>query len=133
MPRQEAFSDDDILRAIREAARRCGEPLSHARSDAVAREVHAPSSARVVQRFGTWRRACQAAGVAVGATVREYHPRWGREQVTAAVAGYLAEEGSLGTYADYEHWARQSPDRPSGATVRNVMGGWSAAKAAAQS
>ena len=104
MPRQEAFSDADILRAIRDAARACGEPLSHTRYDSVAREVYGPSSARVIQRFGTWRRACQAAGVAARAAVREYQPRWGRVQVTAAVAEYLSAEGSVGTYADYEHW-----------------------------
>jgi len=132
MPQQEAFTDEDILRAIRDAAERCGEPLSHARYDAVAREVHGPSSARVIQRFGTWRGACLAAGIAARAAVREYQPRWRREQVVAAIAAYLSSEDRTGTYADYERWAREGPDRPSGATVRNVMGVWSAAKAAAQ-
>ena len=131
MSRRESFTDDQILRAIRAAASRCGEPLSHTRYDSVSRDVAGPSSARIIQRFGSWRRACAAAGVASGVPAREYAHRWDQASVTSAVAAYLVSEGCPGTYAGYEAWARAGTDRPSGATVRNVLGGWSAAKAAA--
>jgi Homing endonuclease associated repeat len=130
MSRREAFTDDEILQAIRAAANRCGEPLSHGRYDSVSRDVAGPSSARVIQRFGSWRQACAAAGVTAGVPARDYTTRWDRASVTSAVAAYLASEGCPGTYAGYQEWARASTDRPSGATVRNVLGGWSAAKAA---
>jgi hypothetical protein len=133
MSRRQAFTDDQILEAIRAAARRCGEPLSHSRYDGVSGDVAGPSSARIVQRFGTWRQACSAAGVAAGSAGREYVQRWDRASVVIAVAQYLASEGCPRTYAGYEQWARAGADRPSGATVRNVLGGWRAAKAAAVS
>ena len=125
MPRQ-TFSDERILAALRAAASICGEPLSHGRYDGVAREVGGPSSARIIQRFGSWRGACASAGVATTATARD------STTVTAAVAKYLASDGRTGTYADYQEWARGRADRPSGPTVRNVMGGWNHAKAAAR-
>lgn len=131
MARREQFTDQQILHAIRAAADICGQPLSHTRYDGVSHEVQGPSSARIVQRFGTWRKACAAAGVESGVPARDYTPRWDAVSVPAAVAEYLAAEGSTGSYAGYEVWARASTDRPSGATVRNVMGGWSAAKTAA--
>lgn len=131
MPRRQSFTDDQILAALRAAAGRCGEPLSHSRYDSVSREVAGPSSARIIQRFGSWRRACAAAGVAAGSPARRYTPRWDRAGVRAAVVDYLASEDCAGTYADYEGWARAGPDRPSGATVRNILGGWQAAKQAA--
>lgn len=125
MARRETFSDEDILEALRHAARQLGEPLSHNKYDTV---PGGPSSARIIQRFGSWRAACGAAGVESGSPSRTYRQRWDRAAVAAAVRDFL-QLGS--TYSQYEAWARENPDRPSGATVRNVLGGWAAAKAAA--
>lgn len=130
-PARESFSDDDIRRALREAAAACGEPLSHTRYDSVAASVAGPSSARVIQRFGSWREACGAAGVASSRPVREYDKRWDAARVAAAVAEYLTSGEGPPTYAGYAAWAQGSTERPSGATVRNVLGTWSAAKRAA--
>ena len=128
---RQAYSDTQILQALRAAAALTGEPMSHRRYDAVAGRVTGPSSARIIQRFGTWRSACTAAGVTTGATSREYRPKWDSSTVAAAVAAYLAWEESTGTYTDYQAWARGHSDRPSGPTVRNIMGGWNEAKSAA--
>ncbi len=125
MARRETFSDEDILAALRAAALEIGEPLSHGRYESLGR---GPSSARIIQRFGSWSAACAAAGVVSGSASRTYTQRWDRTAVISAVREYLIT-GS-GTYADYQDWAR-SEDRPSGATVRNVLGGWAAAKRAA--
>lgn len=126
MARRETFSDEDIRAALRAAAVELGEPLSHARYASLRRS---PSPARIIQRFGSWRAACTAAGVVAGAAPRAYAQRWDRETVVGAVREYLST-GS-GTYADYQAWARDG-DRPSGPTVRNVLGGWEAAKQAAR-
>ncbi len=131
MPRH-TFSDERILAALRGAASMCGEPLSHGRYDTVASEVGGPSSARIIQRFGSWRGACVAAGVATATAARHYASKWDSTSVAAAVAQYLASDGRTGTYSDYQDWARGRADRPSGPTVRNVMGGWNPAKAAAR-
>ncbi|HNL51799.1 MAG TPA: hypothetical protein PKL68_07595 [Actinomycetota bacterium] len=128
---RQSYTDAQILQALRAAAALRGEPLSHSRYDAVAGRVSGPSSARIIQRFGSWRSACTAAGVTTAAAAREYRPKWDRATVAAAVAAYLASGGSTGTYTDYQAWARGEADRPSGPTVRNVMGGWNEAKEAA--
>jgi hypothetical protein len=132
MATRQVYSDEDILGALRAAAALCGEPLSHGRYETVARDVGGPSVARIIQRYGSWRAACTAAGVASGVRVRDYQHAWDVASVTAAVAEYLAAEGSAGTFAGYVAWAKAGDGRPSGATVRNVLGGWNAAKAAAQ-
>ena len=124
MARRETFSDEDILAALRAVAGLLGEPLSHGKYDSA--EHSGPSSARVIQRFGSWSAACAAAGVRSGAASRTYASKWDRESVIAAVRAF---PGS--TYAQYEAWAREDSARPSAATVRNVLGGWAAAKAAA--
>jgi hypothetical protein len=132
MATRQVYSDEDILGALRAAAGLCGEPLSHGRYETVAREVGGPSVARIIQRYGSWRAACSAADVASGVRAREYQHAWDAASVTAAVADYLAAQGSPGTFAGYVAWARAGEGRPSGATVRNVLGGWNAAKRAAQ-
>jgi hypothetical protein len=126
--RRGTFSDAEILSALRVAADRCGQPLSHTRYDAVAGSVGGPSSARIIQRFGSWSRACHEAGVSSVAASREYQKRWDAPSVTAAVMQYLESGEGPDTFAGYTAWARGNADRPSGATVRNVMGGWAAAK-----
>lgn len=128
MTQRQVFSDEAILRSIRQAADACGEPLSHNRYDSVAREISGPSVTLVIQRFGGWRKACEAAGVVCAAPAREYVQRWNRDSVIAAVARYLAEPDSTGSFSGYVSWAQGDPERPSGATVRNILGGWSAAK-----
>ena len=128
MASRDVFSDQEILEALRAAASMCGEPLSHTRYDGVSHKVGGPSSARIIQRFGSWSGACESAGVASGVTSREYKQRWDRSAVVSAVREYLAGDGAAGTYADFTAWAAADPDRPSGATVRNVLGGWNAAK-----
>lgn len=131
MPARDAFSDDDILRALRAAVVICGEPLSHSAYDRVSRDVGGPTSSRIIQRFGSWRQACDQADVRSCAASRVYQQRWDQQAVIAAVRGYLAEDGCAGTFSDYAAWAAGHQDRPSGATVRNVLGGWSAAKSQA--
>ena len=96
MARRMTFTEDQILDAIRAAADRCGQPLSHGRYDGVSREVAGPSSARIIQRFGSWGRACAAAGVTSAAAAREYAQRWDRAAVLAAVAEYLNSEDAAG-------------------------------------
>lgn len=127
MTRTARYSDDDIFAAMRAAAGQCGEPLSHNRYDGVTQD--GPSAARIIQRFGSWSKACAAAGLTSAAPSRSYSHRWNHQNVSAAVAEYL--RSGDGTYAGYEAWARSAPDRPSGATVRNMLGGWAAAKRAA--
>lgn len=125
------FTDDEVHAALRRAAAAVGEPLSVARYDAAA-DVHGgPSSARVVQRAGSWNAACTAAGLAVRAGRAPGSGGFSRDTVLAAVVRYLADPAATGSYADYQAWARRTAGAPSGQTLRNQVGTWSDAKAAA--
>ncbi|MDQ2723794.1 MAG: hypothetical protein M3Y19_10890 [Actinomycetota bacterium] len=103
-------------------------PLSVAKYDAAGYE---PSSSRIIQRFGSWSAACAAAGLPSRGASRRYEPRWTGGAVTDAVVRYLAGPGASGSYAGYASWAKTADGAPSAQTVRNVLGGWAQAKAAA--
>ncbi|MEO9222092.1 MAG: hypothetical protein ABI251_10025 [Mycobacteriaceae bacterium] len=122
------YSDADVVAALRSAASQSGDPMSVAQYDAGAFE---PSSSRIIQRFGSWSAACAAAGLRTRAATRRYRPRWDVEAVTQAVSQYLASPGASGSYAGYASWAKNADGVPSAQTVRNVLGGWAQAKAAA--
>lgn len=125
------YTDDDVVRALLRAAGMAGTPLTVAGYDRVARDLSGPSSARIVQRFGSWNAACSAAGLPTNPGRGAPGRRWPREVVVSAVADYLATDGARGSYADYGRWAQETGG-PSPQTVRNILGGWTAAKAAAQ-
>ncbi|MEI6622079.1 MAG: hypothetical protein WCP28_09255 [Actinomycetes bacterium] len=130
--REEVFSDQDVLAALRAAAETVGEPLSHAKYDGVSQAVGGPSSVRIIQRFWTWRTACQSAGVQAGAgSGRRYQRRWTEDDALGWVAQYLRSADARGTFADFDRWARTTPGAPSANTVRNIFGAWSAAKRSA--
>lgn len=107
-----------------------GEPLTNAAYDAWQRtHEDAASPALVIRRFGSWRAACQAAGVRAN-TTRSTSRRWSDDDLVAAVAAYL-REGDGDSYAGYTAWAATQEDAPSGATLRQ-RGAWSDFKARAQ-
>lgn len=126
--RRPDFTDDHITAVLREAAARAGDPLSVAQYDA---GRHEPSSARIIQRFGSWSSACAAAGLSTRSASRTYTRAFDETTVAAAVARYLAEPGCTGSYAGYAAWAQRIEGAPSAQTVRNTLGSWAQAKAAA--
>ena len=122
------FTDEHIAAELREAAALAGDPLSVAQYDAGRGE---PSSARIIQRFGSWSAACSAAGLSARSASRTYTRAFDETTVAAAVARYLAEPGCTGSYADYAAWAKSTTGAPSAQTVRNTLGSWARAKVAA--
>ena len=123
------FSDDEILGHLVRAAALAGSPLTVRMYDDVRVEFGGASSPLVLQRFGSWRQACTRAGVTPGQPLRSsYQRRWTRSEMVAHVAAYLTSDGSRGSFADYEAWARSTKDAPSGQTIRTQLGSWSQAK-----
>lgn len=126
------FADQDILDNLRQAAQEAGEPLTVRMYEEARVSFGGASAPLVLQRFGTWRDACVMAGVQHGQPVRtHYERRWTRDDLVDAVVEYLAEDGSRGSFADYERWARRTAGKPSGQTIRTQLGTWSTAKTAA--
>jgi len=117
------FSDAQLLAALRSAGRELGEPLTNGACDGWQRgRDDAGSPALLIRRFGSWRAACEAAGLRANAT-RSTSRRWSEEDLAGVVAAYLASPGALGTFADYAAWARGRDGVPSGATLRQ-RGAW---------
>lgn len=121
-------TDVDVLAALRTAAEQTGQPMSATAYDAAG---GVPSSSRVVQRFGAWNTACAAAGLATRAASRPAGARWDAPAVRVVVSRFLGD-GAGSSYAAYVTWAAGRADAPSGQTVRNVLGSWNDAKAAAR-
>ncbi|WGL50703.1 hypothetical protein P5P86_12090 [Nocardioides sp. BP30] len=126
------FSDGQLIDGLRAAAAELGEPLTNGAYDAWQRGRDiAASPALLIRRFGSWRAACEAAGLRANAT-RSTSRRWSEEDLVAVVATYLSTEGATGSFADYSAWARTREDTPSGATLRQ-RGSWAELKRQAQS
>ena len=112
------FSDRQLLDGLREAAAELGEPLTNGAYDTWQRgRDTAASPALLIRRFGSWRAACEAAGLTANAT-RSTTRRWSEDDLVAAVAAYLKTPDATGSFADYSAWARSHEDAPSGATLR---------------
>lgn len=90
-------------------------------------EVHGPSRARLLQRFGTWRKACEFAGVEADKSPRDsYQSKWTDADLLDAVRAYLDAREWGGTFANFDKWRREHmPDGPSSSTIRNRLGEWS--------
>ena len=130
---KKVWADEQILDVIRLAATYeypiTTKHFEHLRSIG---EISAPSVPLVHMRFGGWRAACEAAGVEPGETLRHsYESRWTDADLLRFAGQFLADESSDGTFNGFEKWLAQDDDRPSGATVRNRLGGWLDIKLAA--
>ena len=89
--------------------------------------IDGPTLPRILQVFGTWRNACENAGVSCDEPVQKiYERRWSRAEMSGSVADFLLAEGHNGV-SKYDKWARRDDARPSFGTVRNEFGGWKAA------
>ena len=135
---RERFSDAVITAGLRELAglRGSGDDLARvpkAAWDAWRDSALLPSSARLVQRYGSWNEACRRAGVPVVEQVVVSGPtqRWTDHQIAGWVARFLVDAETGSSYAAYTGWAQARPEAPAAQTVRNRFGGWSAACAAA--
>ena len=94
------------------------------------RAAGALTAARIIQRSGSWRKACAAAGVETNKAARTYRRRWSREDLLGWVRDYLAADGQP-SYGRLSTWLREQPDAPSANTIRNTFGTWTAVLEAA--
>ena len=82
------------------------------------------TSARLVQIFGTWSKACEAAGVEASSAVRaNYTQGWSREDCLRWVLEYVRVTENP-TFDGYGVWARGQDGAPSSGTVRLRCGKW---------
>jgi len=89
-----------------------------------------PTIAIFYTRFGSWIKACEAAGVEAGKPAREKYTRAHTEETMLAyVESYLADPRTNGSADGYEKWQRGVDGAPSLALIRQRMGRWNDIKA----
>jgi hypothetical protein len=128
--REIQWADDEILDSLRRAAA-LRSPLSHQGYDQLRTtgDLDGPSSALILQRFDSWRVACQRAGVQPGQQRRRnYVSNWTDEELLGWIVAGLQRGHRTGTVAGMERWLRKQPGAPSFATVRNRLGTWNQIK-----
>ena len=142
MSRHREFPDEAIIIGLRvkslERGRRTGAPgmvpLTATWWDLHRDRSNHPSSQVVLRRFGSWRKACQAAGVPVRDLPNVGRPqRWSDEEMLGHLAEFLgSKRWPQKTFAAYSEWAKLRKARPSGPTLIKRFGSWSRAKELAQ-
>ena len=114
----------DVLESLR-AASTLYWPLTSKRYGEVlnAGFVSGVSVQRILQIFGTWKNACDEAGVECGETLREGYTRdFSYDECIKFVGDFLINESHRGNLAGYVFWRanHQTPDRvPSIGTLKN--------------
>jgi hypothetical protein len=139
-------SADESLPSVLETRRRSVVALQHAATfsfpvsskayTSLLRDnyIEGPSAVRIIQVFGTWRTACDAAGVESGQTGTQpgHSALFSSEDVLHSVSSFLLDRECAGASNQYDDWrSRQTngEDLPSFGTVRKVLGpSWAAAR-----
>ena len=87
--------------------------------------IYAPSRIRILQIFGTWKAACEEAGVPSVDAVRDvYELRWTDEELIEQLAEFISSTNSPDVES-FDEWCRLKDSRASSGTVRNQIGRWS--------
>lgn len=86
--------------------------------------VFGPSRARVLQVFGTWKAACEEAGVPSVDAVRDSYERlWTFEQLIEQIAEFIST-AEFPSIQRFDEWCRLDDSRASFGTIRNQIGPW---------
>jgi len=124
---EKIFSDEDLLTILRLSAEKIDGPLT---CNAYRKLGIQPTVAIFIGRFGTWKNACDRAGVTPGRAVRSNYTRaHSEEDMLAFVASYLADPRTNGSADGYEEWQRKVDGAPSLTLIRQRIGKWNDIKA----
>jgi uncharacterized protein (DUF433 family) len=131
------YSKDEVVTAIQQASNMLNSEKSTARSpltrsylDGLVRagKLRAPSSVRIMQMFGTWSEACNAAGVqSVKAPRSSYSRNWSDSELLAQL-GLFLQTSKLTSVNEFDKWCGNDPTKPGSGTLRNQIGVWSECK-----
>ena len=124
---EKIFSDEDLLTILRLSAEKISGPLT---CNAYRKLGIQPTVAIFIGRFGTWKNACDKAGVTPGRAMRSNYTRaHSEEDMLAFVASYLADPRTNGSADGYEEWQRKVDGAPSLTLIRQRIGKWNDIKA----
>jgi len=103
-------------------------PLSTNEFDDLVRRgfVKSVSSIRITQIFGSWRGACELAGVEAPQPLHlNYERRWTETELAETVARFLLQPEYRGAHHRYEEWRETNmkvDEIPSSGTLKNYLG-----------
>ena len=124
------WTDEHLLQALRIASTK-STPLTVAAYDALVaqNQIDGPTGQTFYKRFGSWREACEEAGVQSGEAVRDNYVReWSEADLRAIVVNFLFSPEHDGYMESLKKWLEEQPDAPSMATIRNRLGKWGSMK-----
>ena len=126
--------NQELLEVIRNAGT-MEFPLSSDGYDELLRRgfIKGVTSVRIAQIFGSWRRACEIAGVEAPKALRSsYESKWTDQELAEAVARFLEVSEYRGAHHRYDEWRRETgddDDTPSSGTLKNRLGpSWKAVR-----
>jgi hypothetical protein len=126
--RVKKWSDEQLLQALQTASTGSTPLTVTAYDELVTRgDIKGPTGQDFFLRFGSWRKACEAAGVQCGESARDYT----RKSVTdleALVVEFLFSSEHDGSFVEFQRWLDERPEYPSMATIRNRLGQWGSMK-----
>ncbi len=133
VPNLQQWTDEQCLEALRTAATYF-HPLRAKQYSKICEigEIEGPSVPLLYNRFGSWSRACELAGVESGVAHREYESRWSATDLEKFVDDFMLDpEVRIKNFSNFDNWLSATDEMcPSSATIRNRLGNWSSIKAA---
>ena len=116
------YTDAELIAAIQQVAMRIDGKLSVLKYDHL-RTLAQPSSALIIQRFGSWRNATEQANINSNTGNRVYRRQFTKADAILITKKYLAST-TKPSYQDFADWLKTQPDAPSAQTCRNLAGSW---------
>lgn len=112
-----------ILDCLKRAAEICGEPLTIPAYRSIAPENGFVADLTVVNAFGSWQNACEAAGVRANPAEGPRKGAYTVEDCLNSLRQCADELGRIPSYETYSGWAK-GKKRPSGPTIRVKVRSW---------
>ena len=116
------YSDQQIFSALRAVSNSAGNVLSVAKYNQNRTSMQ-PSSALIIQRFGSWNSALKVAGLTPADVNRAYQRKYQLSEVVEWVRKYLATADQP-SYQGFSEWLKSQHSAPAAQTCRNIGGSW---------
>lgn len=118
----EQYRDIDLIQAIQRISKISNSAVSVADYNKL-RSKNDPSSARIIQRLGSWQQACLLAKIPVNQPSRIYESQHSASEIIDLASRYLASTKKP-SYKSFGSWLARQPAAPSAQTCRNIIGSW---------
>jgi hypothetical protein len=129
-PKARTWSDEQLLQALQVASTRSS-PLTISSYNALVaeNEIEGPTAQIMFLRFGSWREACEQAGVQCGEVLHDnYASKWSEADLEALVVDFLFSPEHDGLLGEFESWLDEQDGAPSVPTFRSRLGHWDSMK-----